>query len=600
MAVRRRRAPQPSICIDNSMLKPSLKNVNSSFMLGVLAVLAVNVELFTTRVAVKWDAFDEMWTYFRWLGSSLRQGYFPDYFPHIMSGYSLGANIQAGTYNIFYLAFAYAFPDSVLSINLVYLASQLVIFGLGYAIARSYRLDPPASLYLGLALTASGFVIGHASHFSYIATACGLLGCFLGIRMAVLDRRVPAFVVIFLSVYHMLTAGYPTNILFGALCLGTYWIYLLIAVGPARRSLLVAAAAAAAGGIVGIPAIWHFAHLIQLSPRGAGLDVATAMSGSLPPYGLLSFLVPVWKMGFSELTIERFHLVFMSFPLLACAVWAACTKAMDRKRILILLALAILMTVLALGKYSPLPIRVWLAEHLFFFRSGRFPSGEHRGIALFLLALISAFGFQLVQQRWPRKKILISILLLDFLIVMIGLRGMRFGGIDESYRGTVAQYKAGFNAGEQPLLDNPRDCTPDGPSWQSTAIEAQRNRLAPANFYWNGYVGLRDKAYDDERDNAREIICGPARLRYARDHAPRPYELVIYTPGYVKLKIGNEAEQTSDQHIWAEHNDGLWRLKINGISSSFSKGPANLRSFNAKGGDIVEMTYAGPLSRLWR
>lgn len=568
--------------------------------MGVLAVVLVNVELFTTRVAVRWDAFDEMWTYFRWLGSSLRQGYFPDYFPHIMSGYALGANIQAGAYNIFYLAFAYAFPDSVLSINLVYLASQLVIFSLGYAIARSYRLNSLTSLYLGLALTASGFIVGHASHFSYIATACGLLGCFLGIRMAMLNRRLPSFLLIFTSVYHMLTAGYPTNIMFGALCLGAYWIFLFATVRTARRRLLFAVASAMAGALVGLPAVLHFAHLLQLSPRGVGLDVATAMSGSLPLYGLLSYLAPIWKMGYSELTIERFHLIFISVPLLAYAIWAAVAKGADRRRILVLSALAILMTVLALGKYSPIPVRVWLAEHLFIFRSGRFPSGEHRGIALFLLALISAFGFQLIQEKWPRKKWLVSILILDFLIVMIGLRGMRFGGIEESYRGTVAQYKAGFNPAEQALLDKPRDCTPDGSSWQATAVDVQRNRLAPANFYWNGYVGLRDKVYDDEREAAREIICGPVRLRYAGNHAPRPYELVIHTPGYVKLKIGNEAEQASVQHIWAEHDDGLWRLKINGMPSSFSYGPAHMRSFTAKGGDVVEMTYAGPLSRLWR
>ena len=186
------------------------------WLVGILLIVLANVKLFTTKVTVTWDAFDEMWIYFRWFGSSLRQGYFPDFFPNIMSGYPIGSNIQAGTYNIFYLAFAYASPDSVLSINLVYVITQMVIFGLGYAIGKSYDLSSLSRIYLGLALTASGFVIGHASHFSYLATACGLLGCFWGLRMALLNRSPAAFFALFVSVYHMFTAGYPANILFGA------------------------------------------------------------------------------------------------------------------------------------------------------------------------------------------------------------------------------------------------------------------------------------------------------------------------------------------------------------------------------------------------
>jgi len=52
--------------------------------------------------------------------------------------------------------------------------------------------------------------------------------------------------------------------------------------------------------------------------------------------------------------------------------------------------------------------------------------------------------------------------------------------------------------------------------------------------------------------------------------------------------------------IWADYNDGLWRLKINGEIQPFESAPARLRGFQARPGDQVEMSYLGPLSGLWR
>jgi hypothetical protein len=125
------------------------------FALGVILVLLVNMPLLTTKRTVKWDAYDEMWTYFRFMGSSLRAGFFPDFFPGIVSGYPIGSNIQAGIYNIFYLAVSALFADSVLSVNVSYVLFQLVIFSISWSIAASYSLCQASRLYFGLAMLAS-------------------------------------------------------------------------------------------------------------------------------------------------------------------------------------------------------------------------------------------------------------------------------------------------------------------------------------------------------------------------------------------------------------------------------------------------------------
>lgn len=568
--------------------------------LGISLILLANVPLFSTQYRVNWDAFGEMWQYFRWMGSALREGYFPDFFPNILLGYPLGANIQAGVYNLFYSIIAFGFPDSVLSINIVYILTQLALFYLAFRVGQTYELGSLCNFYLGLALVASGYIIGHAEHFSYLATAVGLLACFLAMRLALSHKSKSAFTFAVIGVYHALTAGYPTNILFGAECLSLYWAYIFATDKNVRKELLLILCAVLVGGLLSLPALWHFWHQVSQSARGDGLDIGTAISGSLPRYGLLSFVFPLWKMWRSEPSIERFHLTFLGLPLTIIAIWSATVFGNHRRQILTWLGLAVFITILALGKNSPIPIRVWLAEHFFIFRVGRFPSGEHRGVALFLLALVSAFGLQWLQQRFSKiSRALTTVIILDFLLVMYGLNYMRYSDTPPNYQGTVPRFKIQFNSDDQALLDAPRNCTPDGEKWPVTALKQQRD-LAPAKFYWNGYVSLRDKAYERDRSRVFGMICGPSRLWFDEPQTPGQYHLLKYTPSYIQLIINDGDCQKPSKLIWADYNDGFWMLKINGEPARFETMPAKLRGFYARRGDMVEMVYTGPVSQLWR
>jgi len=567
---------------------------------GTVLIVLANIPLFSPVRAPKWDAFDEMWNYFRWLGSSSRQGYFPDFFPNVLSGYPIGSNIQAGTYNLFYLLAAYLFPDSVLSIKTVYLASQLTIFALAYAVGRSFLLESTSSFYLGLAITASGFVVGHASHYSYLATAIGLLGSFLAIRLALENKSRLAFITALISVYHMATAGYPANIVFGGQCLLIYWLFSYIGDNGQRKALYLVALGALIGLILSVPSIWHFTHLLLLSDRASGLDVDKVLSGSLPSESLLNFFYPTWHMRFSEPTMERFHLLFLSTPLVLSALYFGLVRRNRLGFITLAFLLAVIITLLALGKNSPLPIRGWLAENIFLYRVGRFPSGEHRGVALFLLALISAFGLQWITNVWPTsRKWLITLVALDFLVVMYGLENMRISKSPENSWGEVAMYKAEIRGVEQSIIDAPRNCTADGDAWTFTAI-SQQTKLAPEKFYWNAYSPLRIKSYDDERDIAKDFICGPSRLWDYDTKEPYEYALAVYSPSYIKFRLIGNGGVGFSRLLWADVNDGFWRLKINGELADFMPTIASLRMFEAEPGDEIEMVYRGPLSRIWR
>jgi len=140
-----------------------------AFFFGLLLVFLANTRVFSTNSAVTWDARDEMFFYFRWLGSAFHGGYFGDFIPNIASGYPIGANPQAGVYNIFYAPFWIVFPDSVLSINLLYLCLQFAIFTGSYLLFYTLRFAPVLCSVAALSVVANGFVTGHASHFSHVS-----------------------------------------------------------------------------------------------------------------------------------------------------------------------------------------------------------------------------------------------------------------------------------------------------------------------------------------------------------------------------------------------------------------------------------------------
>lgn len=575
------------------------------WMLGLCILLIANRKLFTVDYVVPWDGFDWLWPYFRWYGSALREGYFPDFFPNILAGYPSGSNIQTGIYNPLYLLCAFIFPDSVLSINTIYIILQSLIYLLGYAIGRAMRMSPTTSIYLGLALTASGYVIGHASHIPFLSTLAGLLGCFLGIQLAQNKSLLTSFVVTIFSVFQILTSGYPQNIFFGAQCLTLYWAYLFYSRADLRKDLRVIIYAVLLGITLSTPALIHFANLVLQSSRGAGLTPTAAMQNSLPMYALLNLGYPTWIMGFTEPTMERFHLLNSSIIFIGAAIIIAIAKKNHSKIIWTLFILFILLTLLSLGGNGPIPIRQWLAEHFSLYRMSRHPSGEHRGIALFLLALISGFGLQVLLEKSKYKSLhllIILVIFVDFLITMDKLDYLRYSKVNEKYRGHLGVYQIYFRSVDQNFIDAKRNCASDGEDANSTALWIQRDKLIPNHFYWNGFEGLRDKIYDESRLENQDILCGPSRLWSATNRKPKTYHLISYEPSRVIFTIPfvTSGDPIPEKLIWADYNDGYWRLYVNGKNQPFEAGPAKMRLFTASPGDKIEMVYMGPLSQFWR
>jgi hypothetical protein len=366
----------------------------------------------------------------------------------------------------------------------------------------------------------------------------------LGLRLAANGALRPAIVLLAVSTWHLGTAGSPEHLIFGAHVLLVVWIYHLVR-GPERRRFAIATVGAVvAGAALALPAQAHFLHQVALSPRVEGFSVQRVLEGSMRPGSLLNFLQP-WLHGLRrgeslDPTMDRFHLLVTSIALLAVGL---SLRRKAGRTFWIALALAVFFTLLAMGRYSPIPLREWLAESFFVYRVGRAPAGQHRGFALFCLALASAAVFdRLWHHASPRVRTLLAALVAaDFVLVMSVNSHVRYAVLPDDLQGTVARFRIEYGPGDEARLNAPRDCSvwANGPAGQANVI--------PDRFSWSGYTNLISGRYLAERAAVRWALCGPSRLwhyatRLPHKHAPTAPELVDAHAGRLSLQARLQVE----------------------------------------------------------
>lgn len=581
------------------------------FLLGLLMVLIANTRSFSTNSAVNWDARDEMFFYFRWMGSAARAGFFPDWIPNIVSGYPIGANPQAGLYNPLYWLFFLAFPDSVLSINLLYLFFQLAIFSSAFILFYCFRFNLVLCLIGALSVIANGFVTAHASHFSYLSTYWSWLLCFLGLAFAQRKHSGLAFMLLVIGSFHMATTGYPALWISGAQVFILVWLFLLIRHNLNLRQSVPVVIGGILGLVLAIPALWHFTNQLALWPRREGVGVEELLANALPKSAFWNFWWPYMDMGSVkgrvDFTMDRFHnSLFLAIGFLIALLSLFWSSSWRKKSISLFIPFSILgfiLAVLSSGDNWGFSLKRLMAENLFFHRVSRFPSGEFRGFALLALSLASLSFVAFITPRFTDrvKKALLAFAILDFFIIMAVTLGLRFMRLPEDMRGKQVLFQIVYELEHQFLIDAPRGCPFD------KRHEFDQRLTPPNRFSWNGYTNLYPEAYSKDREFFRWALCGSSRLWNMKTKEPHPYDLIVYSPSEIIFNLNFQADDQKSLHLlWADVTDGFWQIEINGKNAAFApQSQASMRSFFIQGTNSinryqVRMTYNGPLSRLWR
>jgi hypothetical protein len=222
---------------------------------------------------------------------------------------------------------------------------------------------------------------------------------------------------------------------------------LLAIMAPVSRSLrreLMTWAGTAVAGVGLTAAVWLPAlAILPETPRAGGLDLAEATAFSLHPASLAMLLAPRWwgltlegsfwgnrlstALVGAGFWFETIYLGLLAPPLIIVAL----LRPHPRRRLALgLLTLAVLLTVLALGRH--VPVLPWLMEHVPALRGFRYPSKFFTWSALFMLAG-AGLGLResstlLQTASRPRAAILGAFLL--YLVMLVAMLSVAAGSVD--------------------------------------------------------------------------------------------------------------------------------------------------------------------------
>jgi hypothetical protein len=277
------------------MAWPLSPDMSAALGLGVAALLFYYPLVFLGRVLVDYDAFVYFYPQRVFLARSLLAGRIPLWDSQLFLGAPFLANPQTAVLYPPSWLFLFGPVQSVYTAQLVLHAFLAAFFT--YLLARhAFGLLPLAAAIGGLAYAFGGFAVGQVGHLNQISAAAWLPAVLLAYSRFAVSRRVYWLGLGALALAMQLLAGHPQETYMTLIVLGIFgvitapwrsrWVFVCGLAGAAMCALGASLAAAQL-----LPTL----ELAPLSIRGAGVNWADAVAGSLPSYlAVRALLPPYW------------------------------------------------------------------------------------------------------------------------------------------------------------------------------------------------------------------------------------------------------------------------------------------------------------------
>lgn len=404
------------------------------FVLLLLIAFAGYWQIAWMQYCLKYDMMDQayQWRYF--VGECLQNGFLPLWNPYQNLGYPMHADPQGtawypvtwligffGGYNPFSLSF-----DFIL---------HVFFAGTGmYALGKKLGFQQWIAFMVSVAFMLSGFFIGNAQHFSWIASGTWIpfiLAFFIDLNKN--KKRISAGLTGFFM-FMLVTGGYPAFVIITGYLILTLIIWFVLneyrMKGRKAAWLMVRLNLLWIGFAIALSAVYIISilNVIPFIHRTEGLDYSIIVFNPFSPQCMLSFITPfatVRDPGFFDTDISMANGYF-GIILLIMFIYSLFVKKPVVFRIFFWFGMVSLLA--AMGGY--LPVRKVLYDYVPFMNLFRFPS-LLRYFALLSFIVMAGFSFnKLIREgrRFTALKavtgVILGILCLALFITWFRLRGI--------------------------------------------------------------------------------------------------------------------------------------------------------------------------------
>jgi len=289
--------PDASRSKDAPQRGPALARWLPGLVLTAAALVVFRKALFSGEMLFFADIATQNYPWKAFFAEKIRSGHLPLWYPYMQSGFPLYAEIQAGFFYPPNWA-AFALLPVPLAYGVLMALHLLLCGGFAYLFARTQDMPRGPALFTALAFTLCAFFFLHVVHLALFITACWLPVEFFLLEKALRRRRAAWLMIVSPAVALQVLAGHPQIVAYSLAALS---VRVLLhgaacarrrAAGRGVRVLAFWAAAVAAGMLIASVQLLPTLELIGHSARSGGISSAFAAEQSMPPYGLVTYLLP--------------------------------------------------------------------------------------------------------------------------------------------------------------------------------------------------------------------------------------------------------------------------------------------------------------------
>lgn len=264
-------------------------------LVAVIAYWPVSFMLFS----VKNDAINYFLAMRYNTSEAIQYNYFPSWSAYINMGYPLHADMQSGVWNplVFLMSLVRKYDIYWLHVETII---TILISGISmYHLLKYFKIQRMVVLTVSAAYMMNGYITDAGQFLNWLYAAAILPFVFLSaIRCFTFFKLKDAFL---LGVAHsfMLLCSYPADFILLSYILAAFAIFSFFRhrkekklTGLFKKFSFQILIAIASFSIICLPAILSYFPFINSIPRGSGVALETALSNSLAPANLISFITP--------------------------------------------------------------------------------------------------------------------------------------------------------------------------------------------------------------------------------------------------------------------------------------------------------------------
>jgi hypothetical protein len=404
---------------------PLQKEKKGYLLLLALLVAAAYFPVFLHLFSLKNDALVYFLPLRHQVSCAIREGHFAWWSDAIYLGTPLYSDIQSGAWNPLVLLLSFFGKY-----NMTMLETELSIYLLAaawgmYKLAGRFSDSPQIRLLIALSYTCSGFMTDSGSFIPWMNAAAVLPFMFCYFIRTLEHPSWRSTIPLSLSAFLLLTAGYPSFLVFAGYVMAGVLVYLLFSyrkkwavIRPVLTQLLLFLGLSM---LLWSPVLYAWTDYLSYYQRGNAVPLSFAQINPFPPEGILSVLVPSALTPGSDWLNTDVSMRNMSVGLFAFLFFPLSFHMVFKSRILKVVAgISLLSLLISMGDATP--VHKWCYQLLPFFDRFRHP-GTLRLFAITGLLLMAVTSFERLYRNDPdaiRPSRLIAWMALMALLVLTG------------------------------------------------------------------------------------------------------------------------------------------------------------------------------------